>query len=232
VINATAWPSFLTGRQAGDHGVWKYLAWDSQSMTYAPCSFWRQGDIDWSQTRAFALIPDQQGFIQVNLDGREKRGIVEPGTAYDELCATIIDGLTTFRHSDTGEPAVVDVQRADALFPGGERLDELPDLIVQWSERPAKDTRGVSSDRYGTIDWPAPGGVPDGRSGHHRHRGWLAAVGEGIEPEPDLPTRHALDLPPTLYALLGEHPPPRMAGSPIEELVVRREQGTKDADRR
>jgi predicted AlkP superfamily phosphohydrolase/phosphomutase len=189
-----------------------------KSLQHRLTVFWRQEDIDWSQTQAVALIPDLQGFIRVNLKGRESQGIVEPGAPYDEICARIMDGLMTFKHSDTGEPAVVDVQRADALFPGGERLSELPDLIVQWSDRPAKDTVGVTSERYRTIAWPTPGRVPDGRSGHHRHRAWLAAVGAGIEAHSELPLRHALDLPPTLYALLGARPPQRMAGSPIEAL--------------
>ena len=190
-----------------------------KSLQHRLTVFWRQPDIDWSQTQAVALIDDLQGFIRINLKGRESRGIVEPGAAYDELCARITDGLLTFEHSDTGEPAVAAVQRADALFPGGERLGELPDLIVQWSERPAKDTVGVSSERYGTIGWPTPGRVPDGRSGHHRHRAWLAAVGPGIEAHSDLPPGHTLDLPPTLYALLGARPPQHMAGSPIEALL-------------
>ncbi len=36
--------------------------------------FWRRERIDWSRTKAVALIADLQGFIRVNLKGRESRG--------------------------------------------------------------------------------------------------------------------------------------------------------------
>jgi len=183
--------------------------------------FWRRAKVDWSRTPAFTLLPDLQGFIRINLKGREREGIVEPGAAYDELCAKIAAGLRTFVHADTGEPAVVDVQRADELFPGGTKLGELPDLIVQWSDRPACTSAGVRSDRYGIVPWPTPGRLPDGRSGHHRHEGWLAAAGPGIEPGSDLAGLHQFDIPPTLHALLGERSPEWMEGKVIGEITGR-----------
>lgn len=190
-----------------------------KSVQHQLTMFWRKENIDWSQTPAITLMSDLQGFIRINLKGRESQGIVEPGAPYDALCSRIIDGLKTFKHKGTGEAAVVDVKRADELFPNGERLSELPDLIVRWSDRPCVEVEGVTSERYGTIDWPTPGRVPDGRSGHHRHHGWLAAAGAGIDANSTLPQHHALDVPPTLCALLNAEVPSTMAGLPIEEVV-------------
>jgi predicted AlkP superfamily phosphohydrolase/phosphomutase len=49
--------------------------------------FWRTGGLDWNSTRAFAAFCDLDGYIRINLQGREAAGIVEPGTEYEELCA-------------------------------------------------------------------------------------------------------------------------------------------------
>ena len=90
--------------------------------------------LDWSRIRAFAVPSDVQGFVRLNLRGRERLGTVDPADAdavLDELAA----GLLSF-HDDDGRQVVDSVVRASEVEGGGERADWLPDLLVSWSDRP------------------------------------------------------------------------------------------------
>ncbi|MEM6551632.1 MAG: alkaline phosphatase family protein [Planctomycetota bacterium] len=187
--------------------------------------FWRKTNVDWSQTEALALLDDLQGFVLINLKGREAKGIVEPGEAYEALCAKITDGLKTFVHVDTGEPAVRAVDRPGELYPNGTKAGIIPDLIVQWAHRPVVTVQAIESERYGRIDWPTPGRVTDGRSGHHVGEGWWVAAGPGLEAGGSHAGMHALDVVPTIYRQLGRELPAGIAGEAREELVARAEVG-------
>ncbi|MGH6942861.1 MAG: alkaline phosphatase family protein [Geminicoccaceae bacterium] len=182
-------------------------------------AFWRVDGVDWRVVRAQSLIADHQGYIRINRRGREVQGTVEPGAAYDALCARIADGLLSFVDADTGAPVVDEVVRADRLFPAGERLDRLPDLIVRWSDSPACRHRAVRSPHFGTLAWPAPGKNPDARSGNHRAEGFLLARGPGIDGGGTMPQADILDLAPCVRALLGLAPDPAMAGAPLAALM-------------
>jgi predicted AlkP superfamily phosphohydrolase/phosphomutase len=175
---------------------------------------WRTGTIDWSATRAFVPFCDLEGFVRVNLRGREAQGIIAPGEDYERLLTTIADGLRSFVDEDTGEPVVAAIGRRDELYPTGPQRDLLPDLIVRWSSRPAAAHRRLGSPRYGAFAWSTPGRVPDGRSGHHRPTGFLAAAGEGLAPGLRI-EGHILDLAPTVFDLLGVPAPRAMPGRPL-----------------
>ncbi len=129
--------------------------------------------IDWAQTAAFAHPADNQGYVRLNLRGRERDGVVDPGEA-EELMARIASGLRTFRDPD-GEPAVASVDRVAEHHPG-DRLDRLPDLVVQWSPRPATTLSGVQSDTFGAV---LRRGAGSGRSGNHTPGDAWAVVAPG-----------------------------------------------------
>jgi predicted AlkP superfamily phosphohydrolase/phosphomutase len=128
---------------------------------------------DWSRTRAFAHPADNQGYIRLNLRGRERDGIVEPAEV-DELCARIEAGLRTFRDPD-GEAAVADVIRTRDLYPGA-HANRLPDLVVRWVETPATTLTELRSERYGTV---RRRGAGSGRSGNHTPGGAWAVLAPG-----------------------------------------------------
>jgi predicted AlkP superfamily phosphohydrolase/phosphomutase len=176
-----------------------------QSLQDWLSAFWRVGDIDFSKTRAFSAIADLQGYVRLNLKGREPAGVVDP-EARDELCAEISEGLSSFVDADTGEPVADRVVRRDELYPDGERCGRLPDLLVLWSPIPACKHRAVSSPRYGVIPWPTPGRSPDGRSGNHRGEGFLLARGAGVPAGSTITGGDILDLLPTLADLLDLEP--------------------------
>ena len=184
-------------------------------------TFWRVGRVDWSATRAFCLVADVQGYVRLNLRGREAEGIVAPGDEYDRLGAEIAAGLSTFVDGASGMPVVHEVVRADRLYQTGARRDLLPDLIVQWARTPRAPERSVRSPRYGAIALPLPGKNADGRSGNHRPHGFLLAAGPGVGAGP-LGEAHIMDLAPTVYALFGLAPPEEMQG---RVLVLGAERG-------
>jgi len=175
-------------------------------------AFWRLGGTDWSRTRAFCQVADLQGYIRINLKGREAAGVVEPGVEFESLCAQIADGLLTFRDADTGEPVVREVIRSDRLYPPGPRLGELPDLLVGWAVTPVAGQRAIVSARFGRIDLPTPGRNPTGRSGNHRPEGFFIGVGDGFGAGSAVEGAHILDLAPTAYAMLNLPCPGVMRG--------------------
>jgi predicted AlkP superfamily phosphohydrolase/phosphomutase len=180
-------------------------------------TFWRTRG-NWPRTRAISLAADLHGFIRINLAGREAQGIVRQ-QEYDALCDTLSEGLLGFRDADTGAPVVSRVVRRTDLYPEGSRADLLPDLVVVWSDRPAAEHRALVSDRHGHVDWPMPGGNPDGRSGNHRLEGWIAAAGPSIAESAGERGRTILDIAPTTLALLGVDVPHDMGGTPFVQPV-------------
>ena len=181
-------------------------------------AFWRMGRIDWSLTPAVSLLADLQGYIRINLRGREAAGIVKPGEEYDRLCTEIIEGLSTFVDADTGEPVVESVMRSDQLFSQGSRQNNLPDLVVRWASNPVANHRAIVSSSYGSIPWPVPGRNSDGRSGNHRPEGFLIAAGGRIHPGSQIKDAHILDLAPTVYALLNLSKPTEMCGNVLSAI--------------
>ena len=154
--------------------------------------------IDWSRTAAFCHPADNQGYIRLNLRGRERDGIVDPGDA-GELLRTIAAGLTTFRDPD-GAPAVASADRV-AEHHAGARAGQLPDLVVQWSERPATTLGGVHSPTFGDV---LRRGTGSGRSGNHTPGDAWAVVVPGANGlrEPSRPARLA-DVATTVAAVCG-----------------------------
>ena len=118
--------------------------------------------VDWTRTRAFAHPAENQGYIRLNLRGRERDGVVDPRDA-DALMDEVAAGVLSFRELD-GSPAVRSVERVSELFGTGDRAHQLPDLIVKWVDTPATRLDGLRSERFGTVHRQ---GVGSGRSGNH-----------------------------------------------------------------
>ena len=83
--------------------------------------------VDWETVTAFAHPADNQGYVRLNLRGREAAGTVEPERA-KALCEEISAGLGTFLDPD-GEPAVLSVDRCA----GTEGAAPLRACLTSWS---------------------------------------------------------------------------------------------------
>src|SRR5262249_33261564 len=73
--------------------------------------FW--ANTDWSKTRAYAM---GLGQIYINLQGREKYGIVAPGEEYSKLQNELIAKLKDFKDPDTSEIMINDVYKRDDIY--------------------------------------------------------------------------------------------------------------------
>ncbi len=91
-------------------------------------TFWP--NVDWKKTRAYALALGQ---IYVNLNGRERDGVVAPGAEYEAVRNELIAKLLTLRDPETGEPVVRRVYKREELF-RGPYFHEAPDLVIGFHE--------------------------------------------------------------------------------------------------
>lgn len=107
------------------------------------------GGLDWSRTPGFALRTDIRTELRLNLQGRESRGMLAPGSAlhrqYVEWIREVFLGLVD---ADTGAHLVEDVIQPPALFPGP-RSKQLPDLVATWRAEPP--ARRVTAPRIGEM---------------------------------------------------------------------------------
>ena len=167
------------------------------------------GDVDFSRTQAFALPTDLQGFIRVNLQGREPEGTVSP-QRYDGLCDTIVEELESLRDGTTHERAVETVFRPRALYRDADHVDHLPDLCVLWKN--ANPASSLLSPRYGTFE--VRKSFPE-RSGNHRLEGFWFAAGPDIDTTRQHHRGQLCDLAPTVFHLLDKPIPEDWDGRPM-----------------
>ncbi len=168
---------------------------------------------DRARRRCFALTHNSNsGAIRINLKGREPRGLIEQGAQFEQLCSELEADLLRLVNADTGEPVVERVVRVADLC-DGERLEELPDLLVLWARSGPSDA--VTSPRTGEVRRRKL----LRRTGDHTTEGFLIARGRGIAPA-------RLDRPvpvtavaPTVAAILGV-PMPKADSAPIPELCA------------
>lgn len=168
------------------------------------------------ESRRCFQVPNNDGFgaIRVNLVGREPRGQIGAGAEYDQFCAALTNDLLSLVNVDTGRPAVQRVLKVTDLY-DGPTLDELPDLLVEWSrEAPIV---AVSSAKTGRLDVPDP----QHRTGDHNSRGLFFASGPSIAAGPLGRPVSIVDFAPTIGALLGV-PLCELEGKPIAELTAPR----------
>lgn len=163
----------------------------------------------WPGMQAFALPSFSEGFVRLNVRGREERGVVAP-EEYDAVCAAITADLQQLTDARTGKPAVKRVVRTRLGAHGPAAVGQRPsdaDLIVIWEGHPIDV---VDHPKAGRI-----GPVPFKRSGSHVHRGFLMAAGPGVAAGARVPESHALNIPPTILALLGAPIPAHFDGTPL-----------------
>jgi predicted AlkP superfamily phosphohydrolase/phosphomutase len=127
--------------------------------------------IDWSRTRAFVVPSDTSGLIRFNVRDRERDGIVAP-VDVAALAAEIRAALGSFAFED-GSPVVASVDVVADTFGGGVGSHLLPDLVVRWSDRPARRGEVLHSPQYGSLHRDSHG---SGRSGNHTADAWALVV--------------------------------------------------------
>ena len=164
--------------------------------------------VDWDKTPVFMLPSDHFAQLRLNIRGREREGIVEPGEA-DELVARIRTGLQSFRDPD-GTQTVTSVDRTRDVLGDRKFVDMLPDVVVRWSDAPSNGVDRVVSPEHGEVERTGSG---TGRSGAHTPHAWaLLAPTALTHAETDKP--HIVDIAATACAVLGVEPD-GLRGTPL-----------------
>lgn len=166
--------------------------------------------LDWSRTRAYGV----EFFypligIEINLAGRQSRGIVAPGAAYESLREDICRALAALTDDASGRKACRRVCRREEMF-HGPHLERIPDIVaVLDDDYDGKIQLGHEVFTDNTLQWEYP------FMGYHSREAFLAARGPGIAPGAVFPETGMIDLAPTLLHLLGVPIPDSMEGKPV-----------------
>lgn len=180
-----------------------------RSVKYKLSQKWMNADIDWSRTKAFSIHNNNEGFVRLNLVGREPKGIVAAGGERDELLALLAHELAGLTNPATGRTAGR-VGLIDELFPGSER-PHLPDVVISWDEE-ARVLDRIQGPRAGLVCGKCGYETPAYYTGNHRPNAFLAAIGADVAAGARIEGGHILDVPATVLALLGVDPPAHFEG--------------------
>jgi predicted AlkP superfamily phosphohydrolase/phosphomutase len=82
--------------------------------------------VDWNKSKAYAL---GLSGIYINLKGREKKGIVEPGAPYEQLQKEIIDKILDYRDPETGEKLLYRTFKFQNIYEG-DYTNNSPDIVL------------------------------------------------------------------------------------------------------
>ena len=158
----------------------------------------------WPKMPAFALPSFYDGRIRINLQGRERKGVV-PLEKYECRCEEIMRILKDCRDPFSGEYLIEDIQ-----WPG--RHDPLKvaasgaDLIVNWKGSPLC----LEHPDLGRV-----GPVPFRRTGGHTGLYGMAYLKSDVLTPGDYGTRSSFDVVPTLFDLLNERLPVKISGQSL-----------------
>lgn len=165
----------------------------------------------WPKMKAFALPSFSEGYLRINLKGREANGIVEPQN-YHAVVEDICAELNKLKCARTGVPMVKRIikTRQDPLDVNPHLSDA--DIVIAWQEEFATDA--VEHPQFGRI-----GPVPHFRAGSHRHTGFMFASGPGLAKNAPLTGGHALDIAPTILELMNVPIPAHIKGRCIPGVL-------------
>jgi predicted AlkP superfamily phosphohydrolase/phosphomutase len=152
---------------------------------------------------------DSVGAIRINVVGRDKYGVVQPGEEYERVCHDIADALYEIIDPKSGRKVVNHVTLAHQEF-HGPYLYQLPDLTVLWDQSFPWDS--VQSFRLGTLHLRRQ----DARSGSHTPHGFLLMHGLGVPAGRAVYGHSIYDIAPTVLQLAGVPIPSHMDGKPLD----------------
>lgn len=215
-------PIRLDYKEPWKHELWKLVTKRGQLLLQSPSELESQGNPmswhpavwyqrHWNRMRAFSLPSVSDGYVRINVKGREANGLVDPTDFQDEIRA-VSDIIQSLKDPTTGKSLVkaLTVTRKTPF-----ELPEIPpDLIVSWNDKSIPADCCIS-DTLGSI-----GPLPYFRTGgHHPHgnevEGTLIISGQGIQSGQSLAPAQLEDIPATILGLMGVAPQTPITGRDI-----------------
>jgi predicted AlkP superfamily phosphohydrolase/phosphomutase len=171
------------------------------------------GAVAWERTEAYAIpIFYPLTAVWVNLAGRQPKGVVTPGPAYEGLRDRLIEELRGLTDPASGASLVVGVWRREEVY-SGPHLADAPDLIVET----APGTHGGFDLERLVTDVPAAS--LRANSGSHTPEGILVAAGGPFRRGVVLEPPSLADVLPTALHLLGVPLPDDLDGVVLAEAL-------------
>lgn len=167
--------------------------------------------INWEETLAYG---DNYG-ININMKGRETKGVVSPGDEYEKISALLVNELSLLTDTENSKRIVEQILRKEDIYNGpwiDEGTDIIPFLQKGYFIHPQLDGKIV----FDGIPHLFP-------SGHHVHnlcsrKGILVIKGKGINNKSEgLKEPRILDLAPTILYMMGLPIPGEMEGRVLHE---------------
>lgn len=163
----------------------------------------------WPEMKAFALPSFSEGYVRINLAGRDANGIVPP-EEYDALCEQISKELRDLVDARTGKPMVKKIVKTRSSVDDETDTSPDADLVVVWQEESVAST--VDCPKFGRI-----GPIPYWRTGSHRAGGFFMV--SNSETQKQLRSGgHAIDLGATFLDMLDAE---KSAANEGESLFVK-----------
>jgi len=161
----------------------------------------------WPMMKAFALPSFSDGFIRLNVKGRESRGCVAASRFKAEREAVVRE-LYRLQDARTNEPIIEQIHftRDDPFDDGPDRHPA--DIVVQFKHLTYDPE--LHHPELGQL-----GPAPALRSGMHSARGFFAAAGPGVTAHGETKQGHILDIAPSLLDLMRAEPPSPLEGTSL-----------------
>ena len=179
-------------------------------------------NIDVEHTKVFA--EENRSIIWLNVNGRDPKGIVEPGREYEELRDYIIQELEGLRCPYTGQNVVQKAYKREELY-FGDYVHEAPDIIVMWNHytsRPSHTSksgdfiRRISKEEMEELEANLH------QNAEHRLNGVFMAKGQYVKRGMNLKHANIMDLVPTTLYLFGLPVPEDMDGKVLTDIFEER----------
>lgn len=164
-------------------------------------------DVDWSATRAYAL---GLAGIYLNLEGRERSGVVPAGTAAADLRRELARKLSGLVDPETGDVAINKVVESKQLY-AGPYVVNAPDLLVGYNAGYRVSWNGAT----GIVAGPVFQDNVKPWSGDHCIDPRLVPGVFFCNRPINRPDPALVDIAPTVLGLFGIDPPPHMEGRPL-----------------
>ena len=172
--------------------------------------------IDWGKTRAYAF--GGMGNIFINLKGRERMGVVEPGKEYESLREELMRELTALKDPENSRKIISKAYRREEAYGQG-FSEDAPDILLEWSygysfigekERhvlriDSKKDRGF----FSLHRW----------RGNHLPNGIFILNGPNIRAGNEVNDAHITDIAPTILYQMGMPIPGYMDGKVLAEAI-------------
>lgn len=170
-------------------------------MSWCPASWYKPL---WPRMKAIALPSVADGYIRINVTGREANGVVDE-SEFQSVCTRLIDDITGVVNARTGKSIVREVIRVRESPFDNDPKSPPADLIVVFYEDGPLDT--VDSTLVGRI-----GPVPYFRTGSHQSHdsvleNLMFIAAPDVTPGKKQETGQLEDIPATLLAMLDMEQP-------------------------